>query len=153
MVELANIHAILFAEIYPWAGKLRTVPLFKGATQFAESSRIPGFVDQPMPQFQQAATAKSADVPCFLAELWGRLNWLHPFPEGHGRATQIFITAAARQHGRNIDWPAISRIAELDAARASVTQDSLPYRRWLLTALRDRINDPTPTAPRPLIGR
>ena len=145
MDELSTIHAIMFAEIYPWAGKPRTVPLFKRDTQFAEPARIPGFVDRLMPQFQQAAAANPADLSRFLSELWGRLNWLHPFPEGNGRTTQIFITAVARQHGRDIDWSAITRAAELDAARASVKQDFQPYRLLLLRALHDRAPTDTPT--------
>ena len=137
MATLDGIHGILFSELYAWAGKPRTVPLHKSETQFADPDRISGWLDRTMPQFEATVqrSPAEADFRRILAELWGRLNWLHPYPEGNGRATQIFLTAVARRHGYDIDWSLISRAAELDAAIASVKQDFVPYRTLLTSAL------------------
>ncbi|HWV58771.1 MAG TPA: Fic family protein [Longimicrobiales bacterium] len=135
MDTLCGVHRIIFGELYPWAGKARTVPLFKNNTQFAPPERIPGWLDAVLPGFESALRQRPMDFNQLLAELWGRMNWLHPFPEGNGRATQIFITAVARRHGRDIDWNKVARSDELHAARASITQDFAPYRALLTVAV------------------
>ena len=129
------IHEILFKELYSWAGKPRTVPLHKQATEFAPPDKINGWLDRVMPQFEHALNQRPDDFSPMLAELWGRLNWLHPFPEGNGRTTQIFITAVARQHEYDIDWHRITRTEELDAAKLSVQQDFSGYKGLLSRCL------------------
>ena len=128
MDSLNGIHAILFDELYEWAGKARTTNLYKGESSFAPWERIDGWLNSTMPQFNIAARQRPDEFYKILAELWGRVNRLHPYPEGNGRATQIYINAAARKHGWDIDWSLIDRGEELDAAYRSLKEDFAGYR-------------------------
>jgi cell filamentation protein len=62
-----------------------------------------------------------------LAECWGELNFLHPFREGNGRTTQIFVMAWAHRHGRTINWSRVDRRDEIRAAVAASNKDYQPY--------------------------
>jgi cell filamentation protein len=136
MDALCGIHEILFSELYPWAGKPRQVSLIKGETTFADPVRINGWLDGTMRGFTRAVEATPENLTQFMAELWGRMNWLHPFPEGNGRATQIFMTAVAHRYGQEIDWRRITRNAELTAAKRSVKYDFGGYHVILIDSLR-----------------
>ncbi|MGE0289997.1 MAG: Fic/DOC family protein [Hyphomicrobiaceae bacterium] len=141
MATLNGIHEILFGELYEWAGRPRGVPLYKGESRFADPDHIEGWLDATMRQFERAVGTGDSedDFRRFLGELWGRLNWLHPYPEGNGRATQIFVSAVALRYGYEIDWGMIARSDELEAARESVTNRFGRYQRLLWQALH-RIN-------------
>ena len=134
-----GIHRILFQNIYRWAGRLRTVELSKSGNMFAPVRALSGYADRHvLPHFQTRARAAAADNIQFaeaLAECWGELNFLHPFREGNGRATQLFVTLLARQHSRHIEWSKVDRQQEIAAAVAAGTKDYIPYRDLLIDAM------------------
>ena len=148
---LQEAHRILFGDVYAWAGELRTVEIAKAGTPFAPVHALPTYADnQILPLFErQAAAAKDdAEFAAALAHCWGELNVAHPFREGNGRATQVFVTALARRHGRDIDWSLITREREIEAAKAAFAQDYEPYAALLRDALRTRTSEPHRTPPR-----
>ena len=126
-----GIHRILFRNVYSGAGKLRTVELSKGGTAFAPVRAPSGYADRHiLPAFRVTATDAGSDDRKFaaaLAECWGELNFLHPFREGNGRATQFFVMALAQWHGRTIDWRKVDRAAEIAAAQAAANKNYQPY--------------------------
>ncbi len=133
---LKGIHRILFEDVYGWAGKTRTVPLFKGESAFAPPERITdAWMDGLMGGFKRAVAAEPHRFGRHLGELWGRLNWFHCFPEGNGRATQLLLTVVARRHGRDIDWPRVDADAERQAAIASVRNSFGAYEALLIGSL------------------
>lgn len=119
-----RIHRELFGDLYPWAGKMRTVDIYKGDSTFAPAPALKGHADKVvLPRYRTQAAAAGSNDRAFavcLAECWGELNFLHPFREGNGRATQIFVTALARRYGRSIDWCAVGYEEEIAAGKESV---------------------------------
>jgi cell filamentation protein len=135
---LRGIHRVLFRNLYTWAGKLRTVEMQKGSTGFAPARSLAGYADREiLPMFRARALAASDDDDLFaiaLAECWGELNFLHPFREGNGRATQIFVTALAHRHNRTIVWSHVDRAEEIAAAQAAARKNYQRYASLLTNA-------------------
>lgn len=138
---LKRIHRILLADIYEWAGEFRTVFLSKaeGGLPFADPARLQGAMKaRIIPAYYKLANRAQDDdrvLADALAQCWGELNELHPFREGNGRSTQIFVCALARRSGRTINWSKISHDAERVAAIASMQRDYSPYSFLLRSSL------------------
>lgn len=145
---LKKIHHILFKDVYEWAGETRRVALAKGKTVFAPVRALHGYADREiLPRFRQAAEQAGDDNVQFsgaLSEVWGELNALHPFREGNGRATQLFVTAMAHRYDRDIDWRKVSRADELAAAEAAMRLDYAGYTKLLTGAMRPWARDKPP---------
>lgn len=127
-----GVHRRLFQDVYPWAGKYRTVSLAKGTTAFAPLRVVAsGYADkQIFPAFRQAVRAGQGvkeRVIDALAECWGELNYLHPFREGNGRSTQIIVAELARRNGWAIDWRSVDQQEEIAAARAATETQYRPH--------------------------
>jgi cell filamentation protein len=135
-----GIHRILFRDVYTWAGNFRTVPLAKAGTAFAPVRTVHGrYADRTiLPAFRQAAKRAGNDDSRFaaaLAEAWGELNFLHPFREGNGRSTQIFVLALAHHRGRRLDLAKIGRSAEIAAAKQANNGNYVPYQELIERSL------------------
>ena len=131
-------HRHLFGELYAWAGKFLTVELAKGETAFAPAAVLHGWADQQiLPVFQQEArrTGTAEIYALALAKCWGELNFLHPFREGNGRSTQIFVAALTERQGWSLDWAKVARDQEIAAAQAAARTDYAPYSALILKAL------------------
>ncbi|MEV0297135.1 Fic family protein [Nocardia sp. NPDC050710] len=93
LAEWQAIHGHLFADIYPWAGQLRTVGMVKRDKDFLHPEDFDIYIPAV---FDHASTIDwpSLDREQFVADtawLYMHLNWIHPFREGNGRATRIFL--------------------------------------------------------------
>lgn len=111
--HLKAIHKQLFGNVYEWAGEYRTVGIHKGHTDFAslieipeylgEASKIIGAADwSAMDRDQFAATA---------ANVFAHVNQAHPFREGNGRASKLFMQQVAELSPFRIDYsPAVSGV-------------------------------------------
>jgi cell filamentation protein len=130
---LACIHAYLFDEIYPFAGKIREVNLAKGSFRFA-----------PVMYLQQSLAHISAmPQESFepIIEKYVEMNIAHPFREGNGRATRICLDLMLKKElQRVIDWNAVDKAEYLSAMERSVIKD-LEIKHLLKNALTDKIND------------
>jgi len=122
LAHLQEIHRRLFEDIFDWAGKLRTVQLSKGqSTFYASSDFSPGaeftfgyLHDGPL------LASRTIDDDLFIvnaAELLSRINYLHPFREGNGRAQRAFLDQVAAQSERTLSW---RNVSAMDHTRAFI---------------------------------
>lgn len=102
--DLKKIHQIMFGWLYDWAGQIRDYELTKGDTEFLEYTRIKFGIEEIDEKIKQLAAKKElADTD--YAFLLDRLNYLHPFREGNGRSSKLFLQALAANHNQVIDYP------------------------------------------------
>lgn len=130
---LAQIHKYLFEDIYDFAGKLRTVNIATGNFRFA-------------PLMYLDASLKNIDkMPqgCFdeIVEKYVEMNIAHPFREGNGRSTRIWLDAILKKEiGQVIDWSCVDKEDYLLAMERSPIKD-IEIRFLLKNALTRKIDD------------
>ncbi|MDO5035775.1 MAG: Fic family protein, partial [Porphyromonas sp.] len=130
---LQQIHAYLFGGLYDFAGKIREVNIAKGDFQFAMAQYLPQTLTH-IEQMQEETWEQIIDKNV-------EMNIAHPFREGNGRATRIWLDLMLKkQLGLCVDWSRVDKYAYLDAMRASVA-DASDLKRLLHPALTDKIND------------
>ena len=130
---LAQIHAYLFGDIYEFAGQLRDVNIAKGNFRFAPLMYLPQSLEHisamPQQSFEQ------------IIEKYVEMNIAHPFREGNGRATRIWLDLILKNEiNRVIDWNAVDKADYLSAMERSVVKD-VEIKHLLKAALTDKIND------------
>lgn len=130
---LSKIHAFLFSDIYEFAGKLRTVNIAKGNFRFAPLMYLSAALDniEKMPQttFDE------------IIEKYVEINVAHPFREGNGRATRIWLDHILKTElGLVVDWCLVDKEDYLLAMERSPIKD-LEIKHLLKSALTDKIND------------
>ena len=130
---LQAIHKYLFEDIYDFAGKLRAVNLAKGNFCFA-----------PL-MYLEAALANIDKMPQTtydeIIEKYVEMNVAHPFREGNGRSTRIWLDLMLKRSLRRcVDWSRINKNEYLAAMRESVA-DSTHVKRLVESALTPLIND------------
>ena len=131
--SLQQIHAYLFGGLYDFAGQIRTVNIAKGGFQFAMAQFLP----------QTLATIEQMPETTFeeIADKYVEMNIAHPFREGNGRATRIWLDLILKkQMQKCVDWSKIDKNDYLNAMQKSVA-DSSDIKRLLQSALTDKIND------------
>jgi len=130
---LAEIHGFLFQDVYEFAGKRRDVNIAKGNFRFAPVmylSAALGAIDR-MPQ---------DDFDQIIAK-YVEMNVAHPFREGNGRSTRIWLDAILKKElGRVIDWSLVDKEDYLLAMERSPIRDT-EIKVLLRDALTDRITD------------
>lgn len=130
---LQQIHAYIFGGLYDFAGKIRTVNIAKGGFQFAMVNYLPATLEtiERMPE-------NTFDE---IVDKYVEMNVAHPFREGNGRSTRIWLDLMLKKHlGQCIDWSSVNKKAYLETMTASVA-DSMAIRDLLRPALTDQIND------------
>ena len=130
---LAMIHKYLFEDIYDFAGKLREVNIAKGNFRFAPlmylSAALENISAMPQASFDE------------IIEKYVEMNVAHPFREGNGRSTRIWLDAMLKKElGKVIDWSLVDKEEYLSAMERSPVKD-LEIKMLLKAALTDRIND------------
>lgn len=130
---LAKIHKYLFSEIYDFAGKMRTVNMAKGGFRFAPVMYLKTALDNisKMPQ-------STFDE---IVEKYVEMNAAHPFREGNGRSTRIWLDAIFKKELKMVvDWSKVDKNDYLLAMERSPIKD-VEIKVILKTALTDKIND------------
>ena len=132
-LSLAQIHKYLFEDVYDFAGKLRTVNLAKGSFRFA-----------PL-MYLEAALANIDKMPQStfdeIVEKYVEMNIAHPFREGNGRSTRIWLDLMLKKGiGKVVDWSRIDKEDYLLAMERSPVRD-IEIKHLLHAALTDQIND------------
>ncbi len=130
---LAFIHAYLFDEIYDFAGKVREVNIAKDNFRFAPVMYLKQSLEHisTMPQetFEQ------------IIEKYVEMNIAHPFREGNGRATRIWLDLILKEEIKKVvDWNRIDKDEYLSAMQRSVVKD-IEIKVLLKEALTDKIDD------------
>ena len=129
---LAEIHRYLFSEIYEFAGKIRTVNLAKGNFRFATVIYLEAALKtiEAMPQ-------STFDE---IIEKYVEMNIAHPFREGNGRSTRIWLDLMLKKElGQVVDWSRVDREDYLLAMERSPIKD-LEIKHLLAAALTDDVN-------------
>jgi len=130
---LAFIHAYLFEDIYPFAGKIRDLNIAKGDFRF-----VPLMYLEPSLKHIDAMPQSTFDQ---IIEKYVEMNVAHPFREGNGRATRIWLDLMLKKEIRQvIDWNRVDKEEYLSAMQRSVVKD-LEVKSLLKQALTDRIDD------------
>lgn len=130
---LAFIHAYLFGDIYNFAGKAREVNISKGNFRFAPVMYLKTSLEyiDAMPQ---------GDFDRII-EKYVEMNVAHPFREGNGRATRIWLDLMLKKEIKQVvDWNLVDKDDYLSAMQRSVVKD-VEIKVLLKNALTDQIND------------
>lgn len=130
---LAFIHRYLFSEIYDFAGKMREVNLAKGNFRFAPVMYLKAAVEnvEKMPQ-------STFDE---IIEKYVEMNIAHPFREGNGRSTRIWLDLILKKElNRVIDWSFVDKDDYLLAMERSPIRD-IEIKHVLRQALTDKTDD------------
>ena len=130
--SLKTIHKYLFDEIYDFAGELRTVNIAKGNFRFA-----------PL-MYLEAALANIDKMPQStfdeIVEKYVEMNIAHPFREGNGRSTRIWLDCIFKKEiGNVVDWSKVDKEDYLLAMERSPIKD-IEIKHILKNALTDDIH-------------
>ena len=130
---LTYIHAYLFEDIYDFAGKIRTVNIAKGNFRFA-----------PLMYLQHSLTyidTLPQGTVDEIIEKYVEMNIAHPFREGNGRATRIWLDLILKTEVKQVvDWNLVDKEDYLSAMQRSVVKD-IEIKVLLKQALTNQIND------------
>ncbi|WP_415879731.1 protein adenylyltransferase Fic [Methylomonas sp. TEB] len=130
---LSYIHAYLFGDIYSFAGKIRDVNIAKGNFRFAPLMYLE-------PSLKHIDTMRQGTFDEII-EKYVEMNIAHPFREGNGRATRIWLDLMLKKEIRQVvDWNRVDKDEYLSAMQRSVVKD-LEIKALLKSALTDRIDD------------
>ena len=130
---LKQIHSYLFGGLYDFAGKIRTVNISKGGFTFAPIE----FIDETLSNIEKMPESTFEEI----VDKYVEMNIAHPFREGNGRATRIWLDLILKHALKNcVDWSQINKNEYLKAMEQSV-YDSSEIKRLLQNALTDKIND------------
>lgn len=130
---LQQIHAYLFGGLYDFAGQIRTKNIAKGGFQFAMAQYLP----------YSLATIERTPEATFeeIIDKYVEINVVHPFMEGNGRSTRIWLDLMLRRAlKRCVDWSQIDKNEYLAAMRESVV-NATHIKALLKSALTDCIDD------------
>ena len=131
--SLVEIHKYLFDTIYEFAGKIRTVNIAKGHFRFAPVMYLEAALQniEKMPQ-------STYDE---IIEKYVEMNIAHPFREGNGRSTRIWLDLILKKElGQVVAWSLVDKEDYLLAMERSPIRD-IEIKHILKQALTDKIND------------
>ena len=129
---LASIHKYLFEDIYDFAGELRTVNIAKGNFRFAPLMYLQAALENidkmPQSNFDE------------IVEKYVEMNIAHPFREGNGRSTRIWLDHILKNKiGKVVDWSKVDQDDYLLAMEHSPIKDVV-IKVLIKGALTDEIN-------------
>ena len=131
--SLSFIHKYLFEDIYLFAGEVRDVNIAKGAFRFAPlmylEAALENVSNMPQSTFEE------------IVEKYVEMNIAHPFREGNGRSTRIWLDLILKKElGMVVDWSRVDKEDYLLAMERSPIRD-IEIKHVLKQALTDKIND------------
>lgn len=129
---LQTIHKYLFEDIYDFAGKLRNVNIAKGNFRFAPII----YIEEALKNIDKMPQSTFDEI----IEKYVEMNVAHPFREGNGRSTRIWLDHILKNEiGKVIDWSKVDKEDYLLAMERSPIKD-LEIKYLLKNALTDEIN-------------
>ncbi len=130
---LQKIHAYIFGGLYDFAGQIRTKIIWKDGTLFCRAE----YLKHSLEQIEQMPETTFDEI----VDKYVEMNIAHPFMEGNGRSTRIWLDLIFKKNLRQcVDWSKIDKKAYLKAMHASTT-DAKYIKALLKGALTDRIDD------------
>ena len=131
--SLQQIHAFLFGGLYDFAGKIRTKTIWKDGTLFCRAEYLK--------QNLEAIEAMPETTFDEIADKYVEMNVAHPFMEGNGRSTRIWLDLIFKKRLKLcVDWSKIDKKDYLEAMRMSTT-DASAIKALLRGAMTDKIDD------------
>ena len=130
---LSSIHNFLFSDVYPFAGKIRKENIAKGNFRFASCIYLEDVLNKidNMPQ----------DTFENIIKKYIEMNIAHPFREGNGRSTRIWLDMILKKElNKVIDWSKVNKEDYLLAMERSPVKE-LEIKMLLQGALTDKVND------------
>lgn len=153
--ELRDVHKRLFFPVFAWAGEMRTAnvakidPVTRQRTQFTfipslgnDPSRLTSRAREEAAKEFSAAfsrinrwvnTACSSGIAktktehlAIITKLFKELNDLHPFPEGNGRSTRVFLERQASRHGYLLDFSKVQKDEWVSSSAAACEGRMMP---------------------------
>ena len=130
---LSFIHTYLFSDIYHFAGQIRDVNIAKGNFRFASVL----YLDAALQRIDAMPQGTFDEI----IEKYVEMNVAHPFREGNGRATRIWLDLMLKKAIRQVvDWNLVDKTEYLSAMQRSVVKD-LEIKTLLKQALTDQVDD------------
>lgn len=111
--HLRAIHKQLFGNVYEWAGEYRTVGIQKNLSEFAHPGDVPHYLNDASRIIRSAgwSTMDRDQFATAAAEVFAHVNQAHPFREGNGRTSKLFMQHVAELSPYRIDYsPAVSGV-------------------------------------------
>jgi len=132
-ISLQKIHAFIFEGLYSFAGQIRTLTISKGGFMFANGDFLP----QILPSVDKMAE----DTFDHIVEKYVEMNIAHPFMEGNGRATRIWLDLIFIKNMKKcVDWSLIDKNDYFVAMKESHINDS-KIKKLLYAALTNDIDN------------
>lgn len=135
LAHMQAIHGHIFKDVYEWAGQIRTVNITKGRegdkTIFTLVADIPKGGQDIQRTIKDANYLRGMERDAFsgkMAEIYKKVNDLHPFREGNGRTTREFFNQLADGAGYNLNYSGVSRQEWNTAAKESARGNLEPMR-------------------------
>ena len=130
---LIQIHKYLFRDIYEFAGQLRTVNISKGNFRFAPAI----YLNEALKSIEKMPQSTFDEI----IEKYVEMNIAHPFREGNGRSTRIWLDLILKSEiNMVVDWSKVDKDDYLLAMERSPIKD-IEIKYLLSTALTDKIDD------------
>ena len=130
---LQQIHAYIFGGLYDFAGQIRQKNISKGGFQFAVSQ----FLGQTLAQIERMPETTITEI----VDKYVEMNIAHPFMEGNGRSTRIWLDLILKRSLRRcVDWSKIDKTAYMEAMRISPVNPAR-ISALIANALTDKIHD------------
>lgn len=130
---LQQIHGYLFGGLYDFAGQIRQKNISKGGFQFAVSH----FLGDTLKQIESMPEATFEEI----VDKYVEMNIAHPFMEGNGRSTRIWLDLMLKKNLRKcVDWSKISKQDYMNSMMLSPTKSGA-LKTLLENALTTKIND------------
>ena len=129
---LQEIHKCLFEELYDFAGKIRTVNLAKGNFRFAPMM----YLETALGNIEKMPQSTYDEI----IEKYVEMNVAHPFREGNGRSTRIWLDHILKMEiGKVVDWSKVDKEDYLLAMERSPIKD-VEIKVLLKEALTDEVD-------------
>ncbi len=131
--SLSKIHKYLFGDIYEFAGKIREVNIAKGNFRFAPLM----YLNESLKNIDKMKQSSFDEI----IEKYVEMNIAHPFREGNGRSTRIWLDLILKKElGYVVDWSLVDKEDYLLAMERSPVRD-IEIKHVIKNALTDKIND------------
>ena len=130
---LAQIHKYLFEDVYDFAGKIRTENISKSNFRFASVM----YLEEALRKIDEMPQSNFSEI----IEKYVEMNIAHPFREGNGRSTRIWLDMILKKEiGKVVDWSKVNKEDYLLAMERSPIKNT-EIKLLLERALTDKIDD------------
>lgn len=130
---LAQIHKYLFEDVYEFAGKIRTENISKNNFRFASAM----YLEEALKKIDEMPQTNFDEI----IEKYVEMNIAHPFREGNGRSTRIWLDMILKKEiSKVVDWSKVDKVDYLLAMERSPIKNT-EIKFLLKEALTDKIND------------